>query len=86
LTQCVLVGLCLVHAAKDGAAAVKRGTGKAVPKAHGSLWAAESTAAMKAIGAYSSRRKPDGWGFSKAPTHAGMPHATCLALCARITL
>lgn len=66
---------CHVPAGKEGAAAVKRGTGKAVAKAHGSLWAAESTAAMKAIGAYSSRRKPDGWGFSKAPTHAGMPQA-----------
>lgn len=59
-------------AAKDGAAAVKQVSGKAAPgKAHGSLWAAESSAAMKAIGAHSSRKKPDGWTFSRAPSHAG---------------
>lgn len=50
---------------------MKRANGKATPKLHGSVWSAESSAALKAVGAYSSRKKPDGWAFSRAPTHAG---------------
>jgi hypothetical protein len=34
---------------------------------------------MKAIGAYSSRKKPDGWTFSRAPSHAG-EHSETLAV------
>lgn len=66
------VCLSTCPAAKDGAAAVKQVSGKAAPgKARGSLWSTESSAAMKAIGAHSSRKKPDGWTFSRAPSHAG---------------
>jgi hypothetical protein len=60
--------------AKEGATAVKRASGKAAPKVHGSVWSAESVAALKAVGAYSSRKKPDGWAFSRAPAHTGRLH------------
>lgn len=63
--------LLFLPAGKEGAAAVKRATGEVAPKARGSLWSAESPAALKALGAYSSRKKPDGWTFSRAPVHTG---------------
>ena len=58
--------------AKEASAAVKRASGssaKATTKPRGSLWSAESAAALKAIGAGSSRKKPDGWAFSRPPSH-----------------
>lgn len=66
-------------AAKEGATAVKRatsGSSKPAPQAKGSLWSAESVAALKAIGAYSSRKKPDGWAFSRPPSHAATTSKT----------
>jgi hypothetical protein len=51
---------------------VKRATGaKAGLKSRGSLWSSESVAALKAMGAATSRKKSDGWAFSRAPAHTG---------------
>lgn len=62
----------LCPAAKEGATAVKRATGaKAGLKSRGSLWSSESVAALKAMGAATSRKKSDGWAFSRAPAHTG---------------
>lgn len=70
----------LKSAAKEGAAAVKRANGKAAPKLRGSVWSAESSAALKAVGAYSSRKKGDGWTFSRAPTHGEQQRMQCAVL------
>jgi len=67
------MSLSAAPAAKEGATAVKRatsGSSKSNPQAKGSLWSAESVAALKAVGAFSSRKKSDGWAFSRPPSHA----------------